>query len=143
MRRYETIFITPPELPEEEQNEILSKVQSVLANLKGEVIKLEDWGTKKLGYEIRKNSRGHYYLLDFVSQPNAIRELERSLRLNDRILKYQTVRISDRLTPEAIQKLKEASSETKVVKISDSTTSLETKGVEEEKKPVAEQGEEK
>jgi small subunit ribosomal protein S6 len=110
LRRYETIFITPPELPEEEQNEILSKVQSVLANLKGEVIKLEDWGTKKLGYEIRKNSRGHYYLLDFVSQPDAIRELERSLRLNDRILKYQTVRISDRLTPEAVQKLKDAAS---------------------------------
>ena len=143
MRRYETIFITPPELPEEEQNEILSKVQSVLANLKGEVIKLEDWGTKKLGYEIRKNSRGHYYLLDFVSQPDAIRELERSLRLNDRILKYQTVRISDRLTPEAVQKLKDAASASKVVKISETAPGSETMGVEEEKKPAAEQGEEK
>lgn len=143
MRRYETIFITPPELPEEEQNEILSKVQSVLANLKGEVIKLEDWGTKKLGYEIRKNSRGHYYLLDFVSQPDVIRELERSLRLNDRILKYQTVRISDRLTPEAVQKLKDAASASKVVKISETAPSSEPMGVEEEKKPAAEQGEEK
>lgn len=141
MRRYETIFITPPELPEEEQTELLAKVQSILNNLKSELIKLEDWGNKKLAYEIRKNSRGHFYLLNYLSHPDSIRELERTLRLNDRILKYQTVKISDRLSPEAIQTLKEASPDPNVVKVGEPVPSSEEKKVEEEKKPPADQGE--
>ncbi|MCX5909529.1 MAG: 30S ribosomal protein S6 [Deltaproteobacteria bacterium] len=130
MRRYETVFITPPELPEEAQADLLAKINSLMATLKGEVIKLEDWGIKKLSYEIRKNIRGHYYLLDYTAAPDSIRELERILRLNDRILKYQTVKISDQLSPEALKALKEAAAEQKVVKAAEPPPSAEPEKVE-------------
>jgi small subunit ribosomal protein S6 len=136
LRRYETIFITPPELPEAEQAELIEKLNSLMANLKGEVIKLEDWGIKRLSYEIRKNTRGHYYLLDYVSGPDSIRELERNLRLNDRVLKYQTVKVSDQVSAEALQALKESAAEKKVVKVPEQPSSPEP-----EKNEKAEKGE--
>ena len=107
MRRYETIFITHPELPEEELSELKQKVNSILASYKGDLIKLDDWGTKKLTYEIRKNSRGHFFLMDYLAETDLIRELERNLRLNDRVLRFQTVRIGDQISPEALKALKE------------------------------------
>jgi small subunit ribosomal protein S6 len=107
LRRYETIFITHPELSEEELSELQQKVNSILASYKGDLIKLDDWGTKKLTYEIRKNSRGHFFLMDYQAGTDLIRELERNLRLNDRVLRFQTVRIGDQISPEALKALKE------------------------------------
>jgi small subunit ribosomal protein S6 len=107
LRRYETIFITHPDLTEEELSELKEKIHSILAQFKGDLIKLDDWGAKKLTFEIRRNSRGRYFLLDYAGGKDLIRELERNLRLNDRVLRFQTVRTSDQITPEAIETLKE------------------------------------
>ncbi len=107
MRRYETIFITHPELTEEELSELQQKVNSILASYKGDLIKFDDWGAKKLTYEIRKNSRGHFFLMDYLAGTDLIRELERNLRLHDRVLRFQTVRIGDQISPEALKALKE------------------------------------
>lgn len=107
MKRYETIFITPPDLPEEDQAEIEKKLRSTIASLNGDIIKLDDWGAKKLGYEIRKNSRGHYYLLDYLAAPALVREVERNLRLSDQILKFQTVKVSDKVSAEVAKDWKE------------------------------------
>ncbi len=107
MRRYETIFITHPDLSEEDQNQLLERIRTLMTNLKAEIIRLDDWGQKRLSYEIRKNNRGHYFLMDYVAAPEVVREWERNLRLNDRILKFQTVKLSDEVTPEAARSLKE------------------------------------
>lgn len=107
MRRYETIFITHPDLSEEDLNQLLERIRTLMANLKAEIIRLDDWGQKKLSYEIRKNNRGRYFLMDYVAAPEVVREWERNLRLNDRILKFQTVKLSDEVTPEAAKTLKE------------------------------------
>ena len=107
MRRYETIFITHPELSEEELSELRQKVNSILASYKGDLIKFDDWGTKKLTYEIRKNSRGHFFLMDYLAGTDLIRELERNLRLHDHVLRFQTVRIGDQISPETLKTLKE------------------------------------
>lgn len=107
MRRYETIFITHPDLTEEELSELKEKINSILTQFKGDSIKLDDWGIKKLTFEVRKNTRGRYFLLDYAAGKDLIRELERNLRLNDRVLRFQTVRIGDEITPEAIKTLRE------------------------------------
>jgi small subunit ribosomal protein S6 len=110
LRRYETIFIANPDLPEEDQNALQEKVRSLVAGFKGELVKMEDWGLRKLGYTIRKSSRGRYYLVDYLSaSPALVRELERTLRLNDGVLKFLTVKTNDQITPEQIQALKTAS----------------------------------
>jgi small subunit ribosomal protein S6 len=109
LRRYETIFITNPELSEEDQNTLQEKVRSIMSNWKGEIIKIEDWGPKKLSYQIRKNTRGRYFLVDYLTDaPPLVRELERNLRLNDGVLKFLTVNTSARLQPEQVQALKTA-----------------------------------
>jgi small subunit ribosomal protein S6 len=107
VRRYETIFITHPDLSEEDQNQLLERFRTLMNNLKADILRLDDWGQKKLSYEIRKNNRGHFFLLDYLAAPEVVREWERTLRLNDRILKFQTVKLSDEVTPEAAQNLKE------------------------------------
>jgi small subunit ribosomal protein S6 len=110
LRRYETIFIANPDLSEEDQNALQEKVRSIVASFKGEFVKLEDWGLRKLSYQIRKSSRGRYFLVDYLAEaPALVRELERTLRLNDGVLKFLTVKTSDRVTSEQILALKAAS----------------------------------
>ena len=101
LRRYETIYITHPELSEEGLSALQEKLRSIMASLKGEMIKVDDWGLKKLGYELGKNTRGHYFLMEYLGAADLVRELERNLRLNDRVLKFQTVRIPNPGSPEA------------------------------------------
>jgi len=109
LRRYETIFITHPEISEEDHNALQEKVRTVMVGFKGEILKLEDWGARKLSYQIRKNARGRYFLIDYVTDaPALVRELERTLRLNDGVLKFLTVKTNDRLAADQIQALKEA-----------------------------------
>ncbi len=117
MRRYETIFITHPDLSEEDQTELLGKIRTLMVNLKTDMIRMDDWGLKRLSYAVRKNSRGHYYLMDYLAGPDVVHELERTLRLNDRILKFQTVKLSAEVTPEAVQTLKEGILPTKAPEV--------------------------
>jgi small subunit ribosomal protein S6 len=118
LRRYETIFIAHPDLPEEDQNALQEKVRSIMASYKSEIVKMEDWGLRKLSYEIRKNSRGRFFLVDYLSEaPALVRELERTLRLNDGVLKFLTVKTSDRITGEQIQALKAASQADKTIQL--------------------------
>ncbi len=141
MKHYETIFIAHPELSEEDHAELEKKLRSTITDWKGDVIKLEDWGTKKLSYEIRKNSRGRYFLLDYLAVADLVRELERNLRLNDRILKFQTVKVNDRVSSEAAKTLKEAAPAEKVAKISEGPLPPEGRRTEEQEKAQTEGGE--
>jgi small subunit ribosomal protein S6 len=143
LKRYETIFISHPDLSEENHAEIERKLRSTIASLKGEIIKLEDWGAKKLGYEIRKNSRGRYYLLDYLAAPALVREVERNLRLNDQVLKFQTVKISDRVSPEMARNWKEAAQAEKGVAVSERTPPPEEQMKQEQEKAETEGGEAK
>ncbi len=141
MKRYETIFITHPELSEEDHAELEKKLRSTVATGKGDIIKLEDWGAKKLGYEIHKNSRGRYFLLDYLAAADLVRELERNLRLNDRILKFQTVKIDERTPSDAPKKSQEAPPAEKIAKINESPIPPEGSRTEEREKAKTEGGE--
>jgi len=141
VKRYETIFITHPELSEEDHAELEKKLRSTVATWKGDIIKLEDWGTKKLGYEIHKNSRGRYFLLEYLAAADLVRELERNLRLNDRILKFQTVKVDERISSDAAKAIKEAGSTEKITKINQPSFPPEGPGTEGPEKAATEGGE--
>jgi small subunit ribosomal protein S6 len=96
MRKYETIFITHPDLTEEDSKGLVEKVKGIIESLQGEVLKIEEWGKRKLAYEIRKMSRGDFVLLHFLGTAPMLVELERNLRLMDGVLKYQTVRLDEK-----------------------------------------------
>jgi len=90
---YETIYIVQPDLGEEEIKALSTKVQDVVANMNGDFKRLEDWGTRKLAYPINKNPRGRYFYLRFDGDSPLIAELERRLRLDDKVIRYQSVKL--------------------------------------------------
>ena len=104
MRRYETIFITYPELPEEEINGLIERYDAVIKGGSGTVIKVEKWGKRKLAYEINKQPRGYYVLIDFAGGAAVVTELERNLRIGDKILKYMTIKTQEKITQQDIDK---------------------------------------
>ena len=95
MRKYETIFILQPELSEDEIKSVTTKAQDVISSYKGECFRMDDWGIRKLAYPIKKSARGRYYYLRFDGDSALIAELERRLRLDEKVLRYQSVNITD------------------------------------------------
>lgn len=93
MRMYETIFIVKPDLGDDETKVLTTKLQDIIDSMQGDFKRLEDWGARKLAYPISKCNRGRYYYLRFDGDAGLIAELERRLRLDDRVLRYQSVRI--------------------------------------------------
>jgi len=93
MRMYETIIIVQPDLGDVELKALSAKIQDVISTMKGEYQRLEDWGVRKLAYPINKVTRGRYYYLRFDGDAPLIAELERRLRLDDKVVRYQSVKI--------------------------------------------------
>ena len=91
MNKYETVFIINPSVEEAGVKELTQKF-SDLINSDGKVESVEEMGTKKLAYEIRKNSEGIYVLINFEANPALIKELERLYRITDEVIKFIVVR---------------------------------------------------
>jgi len=99
MKRYETIYVANPNLEDDALEEIVAKFSDIIEKKKGSIVKIDDWGKRKLAYEVKRFDKGHYVLLDFCGFPEVLTELERNLKLDDRILKYMTVKIADDFEP--------------------------------------------
>ena len=104
MRRYETIFITYPDLPEEDINGLVERYSAIVRDRQGIVVKVEKWGKRKLAYEIEKQARGFYLLIDFAGSADIVTELERNLRIGDKILKFMTVKTQEAVNLEELDK---------------------------------------
>ena len=96
MRKYETIFILDPDLEDEKTLSVIEKVKGIITQTKGEILKVEDWGKRKLAYEVKKKPKGHYILIHFLGSPALLSELERNFRVMDAVIKYQSVRLGER-----------------------------------------------
>lgn len=91
MRTYETIFIVHPEVAGDDLDGVIEKYQTVLTDQGGKVLKIDNWGTKTLAYPVKKQGRGTYVLAIFEAQPDIISEFERRMRIDDNVIKFQTV----------------------------------------------------
>ena len=103
MRRYETIFIVKPNVAEDEIEAITSKATSIIEGDGGTILRINNWGLKKLAYLIKKENQGYYVYADYAGVPASVAEIERIFRIDDRILKYLTVKLSDSCDPEAVK----------------------------------------
>jgi small subunit ribosomal protein S6 len=103
MRHYETLYIIQANLGEEEYEGVISKYHDIIEKNKGVVIDSEKWGQKNLAYNIKKLDKGNYVLLQFCGATDTIREVEREMRLDERVLKYQTIKLSDHADPEDLK----------------------------------------
>ena len=103
MRRYETVFIVPPDSSEEELQAVADKFRGVITGMNGKVAAYDEQGKKSLAYNIKKQSKGYYVLMDYLGHADAVAELERNMRLDDRILKYLTVKLADQVDPATVE----------------------------------------
>jgi len=88
IRHYETMFIVKPTLTQEE---IEAQIATVKANIEkngGEIVSTDDMGMRQLAYEIQKNKRGYYYVIYFKAPSESIKELERTYRVNENIMRF-------------------------------------------------------
>ncbi|OGQ94506.1 MAG: 30S ribosomal protein S6 [Deltaproteobacteria bacterium RIFOXYD12_FULL_57_12] len=102
MRRYETILIVRPNVGDDDIAAIVERLSAIITNDSGTVIRVDRWGLKKLAYLIKKENQGNYVYVDYAGQPAAVTELERILRIDDRVLKYMTVKQADDCDPVAL-----------------------------------------
>ena len=137
MRRYETIVITDPDLQEPVRSELFDKFKNLIVQEKGIVVDLEDWGVKKLAYDIRKKSRGHYICLTYGGDGVLIKELERNCRLDEKVMKFMTVLLDKDVTAESLAAEIEAKAEAKTAR------AAQAEDAEEESDDSADESEDK
>ena len=101
LNSYETVTIFKSELSEEQESAVIGRVEEIIKQFKGNVVKFEPWGKKRLAYAINKNLKGKYFYWQYEALSDVVSELERNLKLNDNILRFLTIR----LTPAGLKKL--------------------------------------
>ncbi len=92
MSIYESIFVVRTTLSDEDTNKLIEKMKGVLEKAGAQLLKLENWGKKKLAYEVKRERKGTFVYFHFKSVGGVVNELERSYRLEDSILKFLTVK---------------------------------------------------
>ena len=104
MRRYETVLIAHVDLSEDELSSLITRYGGIVTGQKGILIKVERWGKRRLAYLIRKQARGFYILIDYAGISAVVNELERNLKIDDKILKFMTVLKAETVDIEALEK---------------------------------------
>ena len=93
MRSYETIFILSPEINDELKQSLIQKFKGIITENGGEVTNVDEWGKRKLAYEIKKKNEGYYVLMNFNADIDVPHELERNYKITDGILRYLIVNL--------------------------------------------------
>lgn len=88
IRKYETMIIFESTLTEEQFKGEVEKIQQFIKDNKGEVTEVDEWGKRKLAYEINKKNEGYYVVVYFELDNNKLKELERYYRLNENIIRF-------------------------------------------------------
>ncbi len=104
---YETTFITKTEMTDEALATLQEKLKGVVSQYGGEMVMHEDWGKKKLAYAIEKETRGHYTYFVYTGKGDVVAEMERNLRLNDKVLRFMSVALGNEFSVENFTKQRE------------------------------------
>lgn len=116
-REYETIFIMRPDAGEEVARSVRERVQGVFEKLNGQLANWDDWGKRKLAYQIRDrtalkhHSKGYYVYMRYAGKNDLVAELERNFRMSEAVLRYMTIRLDEDFDLEAAMAGKEESAE--------------------------------
>jgi small subunit ribosomal protein S6 len=94
MQLYESIFIVRPNVTEEEVTKVVEKMKGVIDKSGGTLLQTENWGKRKLAYEVEKEKKGTYVIFRFKGDGKVINDLEHTYRMEDSIIKFLTVKPS-------------------------------------------------
>ena len=108
MRKYETFVIIDPDLSQEQREPLIGRVEELITQMDGFLVKTDDWGERKLAYDIKKKGRGYYVRFDYCGLAPLVNEIERFFRIDDRALKYMTVLLNRDVDLEKVKEEKAA-----------------------------------
>ncbi len=100
-REYETVFILRPETNQDGIQSVNTRVRGVIDGMGGKLLKLDNWGKRKLAYEIKKQLKGIYLYWQYLGTSGVVEEIERNLRMLDSVIRYYTVKVDEDVDPNA------------------------------------------
>ncbi|MBO0334510.1 30S ribosomal protein S6 [Sneathiella sp. CAU 1612] len=95
MPLYETVIIARQDISTQQVETLTENMSSFITDGGGTVAKVENWGLRNLAYKIKKNRKGHYVLLNLDTPVDAMKEMERNLRLNEDVLRHMTIKVEE------------------------------------------------
>lgn len=95
MHKYEVAVVLNAKLEEDDKVASLDKVKALIERFGGQITNVDDWGKKKLAYEIQKMNEGFYYFIQFDAEANAPAEIESRIRIMDNVIRYLIVRADE------------------------------------------------
>src|ERR671918_3157273 len=94
-RQYELVYIVPPDTTEQQASELHTQLESVVSRMHGHIDRTENWGRKKLAYEIGRHKEGVYVLEVINGSGDLMRELDRRLKVMDHVVRHMIVRVDE------------------------------------------------
>jgi len=91
MRKYELVIIFAPTTDEETRNSIFDRLKGIIESA-GSVDSVDEWGTRKLAYEIKDFTEGYYIVANFQAETEAVNELDRIAKITDQVIRHMVVR---------------------------------------------------
>lgn len=101
LREYETIYILRSDASTDNIHDINNRIRKIIEDHSGKVLRVDNWGKRKLAYEIKKQLKGIYLYWLYLGSSDLVAEIERNLRMLDLVVRYYSVRVDEDVNPEA------------------------------------------
>ena len=92
MNKYELAVVVSAKIEDDERAQVIEKVKALVERFGGQISDVDEWGKKRLAYEIQKMREGYYYFFHFESESTSPAEIEKRIRIMDNVLRYLCVR---------------------------------------------------
>jgi len=102
-RHYETVYILRPDLPDDAAAAINAKIRKIIEENSGIILKLENWGKRRMAYEVKKQRKGTYLFWSYLGSAGLTEEIERNLKLADACIRFYTVKQAENVDPKSFE----------------------------------------
>lgn len=92
MNKYELAVVVSAKIEDDERAQVIEKVKALVERFGGQISDVDEWGKKKLAYEIQKMKEGFYYFITFESDSNCPNEVEQRVRIMENVIRYLCIR---------------------------------------------------
>jgi len=96
LRNYQSVLILKPDLDEAQVEQSIEKITSIISKFGGSILKLDNWGKKRLAYRVKKNKFGYYLNIYHTCEQGGVPALEKEYQLYDLVIKYLVIRLEER-----------------------------------------------